>query len=515
MLSGTLTPGKKYLFACLSVLAAAAARFALNPLLGNDAPLLLFTLPVAVTALYAGFGPAVFATFFAGIVGAYLFVNGLGFDNFMLSDHVRVLLFFTICAIISYLGGKLVEARRETEKRAEQLAATARQLQETAEQLKAADKRKDEFISMLGHELRNPLAGISTASDVLQYVRLDEQRHAQTSEVIRRQVGHMSKLLDDLLDVARVGRGLVRLSKVPVDLIEVVNEAVAQCQAAVHRHEHRLTMELPKGPVWIEGDQTRLVQAVSNLMTNAAKYSPPRSQITVRLGCNDDQTMLEVEDSGSGISPDLLPYVFDTFVQAERKIDRSQGGLGLGLSIVKNIVHLHGGKVSAHSEGLGKGSRFCLTFPRLPGGTQAPAAGSAESARGAALRLLVVDDNRDAAQSTGFLLTALGHAVVTEYGSKAALERAQTQVFDAMIFDIGMPDMDGYELAQRIGTIAHNEQAVLIALTGYGKDQDVRKAREAGFALHLTKPANLAQITEVLAAVRPNLGRALGARADG
>lgn len=500
MFKRILKSGEKYFLAFLLVLAATVARLALNPILNENAPLLIFTLPVAAAALHGGFGPAIFATFLGGTVGAYLFVNGIGFDEFTLAEQVGVALFFGIGSILSYLGGKLMQARN--------------QAQESAEQLKAADKRKDEFISMLGHELRNPLAGISTASELLQYVRLDGQRHAQASDVIRRQIGHMTRLLDDLLDMARISRGLVHLSKVPLDLAEVANEAAAQCQAVVDQHRHQLTLKLLGGPAWIEGDRTRLVQVVSNLIINAAKYSPPGSHITVGLECDDRQAVLAVEDDGNGLSPELLPHVFEPFVQAERKIDRSQGGLGLGLSIVRNIVQLHGGTVAAHSEGVGKGSRFCLTLPRLSVDTQAPAVSRSEGLPARGLRLLVVDDNQDAAQSLEFLLTALGHTVVTEYGSKGALERAKTQVFDAMILDIGMPDMDGYELAQRIGTIAPNAQAVLIALTGYGKEEDVKKAREAGFAVHFTKPATLAQITDVLAVIKANPGRCKGSKAD-
>lgn len=372
------------------------------------------------------------------------------------------------------------------------------------EALRAADRRKDEFLAMLAHELRNPLAPISAAAQLLKLIRIDEPRVHQTSEIIARQVEHMTSLIDDLLDVSRVTRGLITLDKQLLDLGNIVASAVEQVRALIESRRHRLTVQMPAAHVQVFGDRTRLVQVLTNLLNNAAKYTQPGGEIQLRTEIDHDQIVLGVRDNGIGIAPELLPYVFELFTQAERSPDRSQGGLGLGLALVKSLLKLHDGTVSVRSEGPGQGSEFIV---RLPYSTD-PMKTSEYSTNGGAmqisaeaLRLMVVDDNADAANSVALLLESEGHIVSVEYNGKSALERARIETPKIFLLDIGLPDMDGYELARRLRSIPETSRAVLIALTGYGQAQDRVRSKAAGFDYHLVKPADITRLSALLAQI--------------
>jgi PAS domain S-box-containing protein len=369
------------------------------------------------------------------------------------------------------------------------------------EELRIADRRKDEFLAMLAHELRNPLAPIRNAAELLNLIQIDEPRVQMTSEIIARQVDHMTGLIDDLLDVSRVTRGFIALEKETFEIGEIVAGAVEQVRSLVETRGHRLSVQPPSEPMRIHGDRTRLIQVLTNLLNNAAKYTPNGGSIDLRIVAEKEQVVLRIRDSGVGISADLLPHVFELFSQAERSPDRSQGGLGLGLALVKSLVELHDGSVAAYSDGVGKGSEFVVRLPRLV----EPAIvrpeerrGSAQPRAPAALRLLVVDDNADAANSLAMLLETWGHAVSVEHNAFAALERAKAEAPQIMLLDIGLPDMDGYALARRLRELPQTAQAVLIALTGYGQMEDRRRTRDAGFDHHLVKPTNPAQLAELL-----------------
>jgi len=372
------------------------------------------------------------------------------------------------------------------------------------DELRAASRRKDEFLAMLAHELRNPLAPISNAAQLLTMAGSNEARVRQSSEVIIRQVRHMTALVDDLLDVSRVTRGLVTLERDVVEVDAIVAGAIEQARPLIEARGHHFTLEQDAPGARIVGDRTRLVQVLSNLLNNAAKYTPQGGRIALAVALRGACVALTVRDNGIGIGPDMLPHVFDLFSQAERTPDRSQGGLGLGLALVKSLVQLHGGRVEAHSDGLGRGSSFGVVFDLLDAAARGPAA---RADAGAALRanaapprrrVLVVDDNADAAQSLAEVLGAFGHAVTTRNSSHEGLLAAGADWPEVFILDIGLPDIDGYELVRRLRALQGARPARYIALTGYGQAQDKVRARGAGFDHHFVKPVDLAALCAVL-----------------
>ena len=373
------------------------------------------------------------------------------------------------------------------------------------DELRAANRQKDQFLAMLAHELRNPLAPITTAAHLLKMGTLDDKGVRNASEIIARQAEHMTSLVNDLLDVSRVTRGLVTLEKEELDLNEVVAGALEQVRPLIEARRHALTMELSGEPVQVLGDRTRLVQVLSNILNNAAKYTPSGGQIALRVIPHGDRVTVTVTDNGIGIEPDVLPYIFDLFTQAERTPDRSQGGLGIGLALVKSLIMLHGGTVDARAAS-GRGSEFEICVPRLAGNADTNAAAPAGEAQGAprqaGLRVLVVDDNRDAAELLGSVLEVLGHTVAVEYDGRGALARAHREWPQVMLLDIGLPDTDGYALARQMRAIPEVRGAVLVALTGYGQPEDLRQADDAGFDHHLVKPADLGRVTDILAQVQ-------------
>ena len=369
------------------------------------------------------------------------------------------------------------------------------------EGLKMADQRKDEFLAMLAHELRNPLAPISAAAMLLDMGALNETRVRQSSAIIGRQVRHMTRLVDDLLDVSRVTRGLIELDRLLLDMHAIVDEAVEQVRPQLAARRQRLALHLPAQPLVVEGDRARLVQVLSNLLGNAVRYTPEEGAIEVGARVGDGKLLLSVRDNGIGMERELTERAFDLFAQAKRSSDRSQGGLGLGLALVRNLVELHGGSVTCASAGLGQGSTFNVTLPlaeKAAAGEPAPETGAAG---GAGLTLLVVDDNVDAATTLAMLLEAGGHEVYIEHESLRALELARSARPDACLLDIGLPDIDGIELARRLRAQPETAHSVLIAVSGYGQESDRRAALEAGFAHHLVKPVDLDALDAVLATV--------------
>ena len=371
------------------------------------------------------------------------------------------------------------------------------------DELRAQARRKDEFLAMLAHELRNPLAPISNAAQLLSMAALDPQRVRQSSDVIIRQVRHMTSLVDDLLDVSRVTRGLVELERERVDVRAVVASAVEQARPLVDARRHTLAVQSGPGPSWVSGDRIRLVQVLVNLLNNAAKYTAQGGTITLSVQAREGEVTVSVRDNGIGIDRAVLPHVFELFTQAERTPDRSQGGLGLGLALVHSLVQLHGGRVEAHSEGLGKGSCFSVILPTIaapetPARQLAADDGGAGTTAGRSRHILVVDDNVDAALSLADILRSLGHRVATAHDSHTALRLAASDWPEVFILDIGLPDIDGYALARRLHGIAQGRPATLLALTGYGQAHDRVLARTAGFDHHFVKPVDLAALVEVI-----------------
>ena len=386
-------------------------------------------------------------------------------------------------------GGIAFFFRNVTERRAAQ------------EQLKLADLRKDEFLAMLAHELRNPLAPIGAAAQLLQMAKLDDARVRHTSQIIGRQVEHMTHLINDLLDVSRVTRGLVTLDNAPQNIRHIVTEAVEQVSPLIQSRRHHLALHLPPDTTMVMGDRKRLVQVVTNILNNAAKYTSEGGNITLRTDVQQSHVLVEVIDDGIGMSPDLTEHAFDLFAQAERTSDRSAGGLGLGLALVKSLVELHRGTVACHSQGIGSGSKFTICLPRLL--TQ-DAAGNdacddpALQHGGRSLRILVVDDNVDAATMLVMLLEAAGHQVAVEYGAHEALARAEAEAPEVCLLDIGLPRMDGTELAQRLRLLPEMAGSMLIAVTGYGQESDRQRTLAAGFDHHLVKPLDTKKLFALL-----------------
>ena len=372
------------------------------------------------------------------------------------------------------------------------------------EHLQREHHRKDEFLAMLAHELRNPLAPISSAAQLLRVLFANEPRIREASEVIGRQVRHMTHLVDDLLDVSRVTRGLVTIDKKSVELGQVVREAVEQIVPVIKARRHTLTLDLAPHPVFVSGGRTRLIQVAANLLNNAAKYTPEGGVLHVVLRQDGASVILEVHDNGIGIAPDLLPVVFDLFTQGQRTPDRAQGGLGLGLALVKKVVELHDGVAEAHSDGAGRGSTFTVRLPLLADAGQplpAPPEAAAE-ADNRPRRILVVDDNIDAARTLAMFLETAGHRVMIAHAAHAALARAAQDDFDVILLDIGLPDMSGHALARALQQLPRCAGAALVAVSGYGQEQDRRMSREAGFGAHLVKPVQADELIDTIARVQ-------------
>jgi PAS domain S-box-containing protein len=368
--------------------------------------------------------------------------------------------------------------------------------------LRSADRRKDEFLATLSHELRNPLAPIRTAAQMLTMPTLDREQLTWARQVIHRQVEHMARLLDDLLDVARITRGKLELRKERVDLGTIVDAAIESARPLITARKHGLTVDLSPELPSLNADPVRLAQVLSNLLTNAAKYTDPPGRIALTARVVDGDTLrISVKDNGIGLSPTALAHIFQMFSQVEDAYSRSEGGLGIGLALVKGLVTLHGGSIEALSDGPGAGSEFIVTLPidrGLAGSDLDERRAPDASAKPSQRRILVADDNQDAADSLAMLLEAAGHEVRTAHGGETALSVASTFQPAVALLDIGMPDLDGYQVAERIRSAPWGRSMHLIAITGWGQEEDKRRALGAGFDFHLTKPIELHQLEALL-----------------
>ena len=381
------------------------------------------------------------------------------------------------------------------------LVEAVRAVRDRESALRAADRAKDEFLAMLGHELRNPLNALAAGVELLRLSEPSNEKNSRTVEIIGRQIRHMTRLIDDLLDVSRVTTGKVNLTRQPIDLGSTVETVVQTLRASGKLDGHALCLDL--ATVWVEADVSRIEQVVSNLLGNALKYTPPGGQITVRVTRHGDKARIEVEDTGVGLSQDLLPRIFDLFVQGERSLDRSLGGLGIGLTLVKRLVELHGGEVYAHSDGTGRGSRFTveLTARQAPPSPDIPPPDPARPLD--RRRILLVEDNEDARRTLAAALALHGHEVLEASDGPGGLELAQAVGPEVAIVDIGLPGMDGYELARRLRSSAAGKNLLLIALTGYGQAEAQRMAKAAGFDAHFAKPASPEELARLAEDHRP------------
>ncbi|MGF6272716.1 signal transduction histidine kinase/ActR/RegA family two-component response regulator [Massilia sp. UYP11] len=359
--------------------------------------------------------------------------------------------------------------------------------------LREADQRKDEFLAMLAHELRNPLAPIVSAATMLSNFHLDPVMVQRASEIVARQAGHMTSLINDLLDVSRVTRGKVELELRELDFKDVVADAIEQVRPLIEKHQHRLTLDLPPARAIVVGDRKRLVQIMTNMLSNAAKYTLEGGHIAVRLTTDGGALAVDIRDDGIGMSPELISSAFDLFAQGARGLDRSQGGLGIGLALVRSLLRLHGGAVSASSDGPGKGSAFHVSLPLSTRDQVERRARDRNPPRATmpALRIGVVDDNEDAAVTLSLLLETLGHTVLIAHSARDALAVLPDFGPDVCLLDIGLPEMNGYELAAALRAQPGASQAILIAVTGYAQEKDRARALAAGFHDLFAKPVDL------------------------
>ncbi len=373
----------------------------------------------------------------------------------------------------------------------------AQVLSETS--LRDADRRKDEFLAMLGHELRNPLAPIRNAAAVLASVEDSDPRIRWVRDLLERQVDHVTQLVDDLLDISRVSRGTLRLHLAPVDIRGSIQRAIDAVRPMVTRKKHTLEQSLPAEPVWVHGDAIRLTQLFENLLTNAAKYTDAGGHISIDVSVTGTHTVIRVRDNGLGIEEHMLPRIFDLFVQDERSVNRSQGGLGIGLALVRHLVELHAGTIEVRSDGPGHGSEFMVRLPTLKGGERRRSPRTNDLGEPLGARVLIVDDDRDAGESLCVVLELYGYEVKFASDVDAALSAARHLHPEIVLLDIAMPHVDGYEVARRLRLLPEiDENTHFLAISGFAQASDVARTVEAGFERHLAKPVNPRQLDVIL-----------------
>ena len=389
------------------------------------------------------------------------------------------------------LTGAVVVFRDETQRR------------KTEQALKSADRRKDEFLATLAHELRNPLAPICMGLELMKLTPNDQAAVADVHQMVERQTRHMVRLIDDLLDVSRITRGKLELRKSLIQFQSVVSHAVDASRPLIEEAGHKLSVQLPPQPVFLEADPDRLLQILSNLINNAAKFTPPGGLITIAAHVHDGTLSLSITDNGRGIAAEQLPAIFEMFNQARGASENGQTGLGIGLTLVKRLVEMHGGTIEATSEGLGLGSTFAIHLPvaQRTSATAAPqvAGDGPESHDASTIKVLLVDDNRDSLSTMNKMVSALGHEVCTAKDGLEAVAAAETFRPEVILMDLGMPVMNGYEAAREIRCRPWGQQMSLVAVTGWGQYDDRRRTQAAGFDAHLVKPLQMAALTQALA----------------
>jgi signal transduction histidine kinase/CheY-like chemotaxis protein len=442
---------------------------------------MIFFVAVIVASWFGGLGPSILTLVLSLVLSSWL--SSPSPDEAPLARTLFGLSLFFFTALMTAM---LSESLRAAQRRAE-----------------AADRRKDEFLAILAHELRNPLAPISMGLELLRQPGVDAATREWTQEVMRRQVKHLARLVDDLLDVSRITRGKIELRKEVVELRSVVTNALETVRPLIDENRHELAVSLPEDPIALLVDPLRLAQVIGNLLSNAAKYTPPGGRIWLSVERSGDTAAIRVRDTGTGIAPEMLPRVFDLFAQAQSP--GAQGGLGIGLTLVKSLVEMSGGTVTAHSSGIGKGSEFVVRLPLVKTDQAAPstrADGLPPSER-RTRRAFVVDDNADAAATLAELLRSDGHEVHTFNDGHSALESALAIAPDVVLLDLGMPEMDGLEVARRLRQTPATASTLLVAVTGWGQEADRRRTQQAGFDHHLVKPVDPDGLRQLLAQTEP------------
>jgi signal transduction histidine kinase/ActR/RegA family two-component response regulator len=381
------------------------------------------------------------------------------------------------------------------------LKAEVAERQRVEEALREADRRKSELLAMLSHELRNPLAPIRNAVEILMRSEGNAQEVRRVTEMLQRQVGQVVRLVDDLLDISRISLGKIELRREPIELGSVVHHVIEAARPICQGLNHELTVTLPTNPMYLKADSTRLAQIIGNLMNNACKFTPKGGRIRLVVEREGKQALIRVQDTGIGIAAEQLPHIFEIFTQLDTSLERSRDGLGLGLALVKSLVELHDGTVEARSEGVGRGSEFIVRLPLfsgpLPSSQREPS--GVKRAKTIKRRILVVDDNRDSADSLAMLLELMGHEVRIAQDGLEAVEESATFQPHVILLDLGLPRLNGYEAARRIREQQRHGALTMVALTGWGQKEDRRRTAEAGFDAHLVKPVDLVALTKLLA----------------
>ncbi|MGQ0647178.1 MAG: ATP-binding response regulator [Gemmatimonadaceae bacterium] len=506
---GGRRPLLAYVAATFGPVAAAVIRLSLNDVLGAGSPFLFFILAVMAAAWLGGWRPGLLAMVVSAPLGMVLIVQpDVPPWQFGQSEWIAIGSFFTVGVLIAGLSEALHRARERVEARTRDLQLEMRERRAIEENLREMGRRKDEFLAVLAHELRNPLTPIVNAAALLHAREDADPIIGQAAQLIDRHSNHMVHLIDDLLDVARIERGSFELRRAHCDVQRIVEAAVDYCRPAVKEKGHALDVRLPEHPLYVEGDELRLVQLVANLVHNASAYTAPGGHIRVVVTAEQTDLVIRVRDNGDGIAPQRLEHIFQMFARGVRQASAS-GGLGIGLALVRQITELHGGKVHALSDGEGKGSEFVV---RLPGasvghGPADPAPSELESVTESAdmrrLRVLAVDDNPDLLDSLAMVLRLLGHEVEVAATGESALALMESQRPDVVLVDVGMPGMNGYEVAGHARLHSWGAQLTLVAMTGWGRSEDRERALKAGFDRHVVKPLDLERLKSLLASIGP------------
>jgi signal transduction histidine kinase/ActR/RegA family two-component response regulator len=492
-----------YSIAIGATAAVAAIRIAVSGTVGNFAPIVSFTIAITIAAWYGGFGPGLLATGLSFLAADYLYhPNHHTFEVDSVTSAVALGVLVFAGLLISLLCESLHGTRRRLEAEQELLRQSVELQRHMQEALAESDRRKDEFLATLAHELRNPLAPVRNAIHILR-ARLPPTPELQWArDVIDRQVTQMARLIDDLMDVSRITRGTFELRRERVSLVEVVRLAVETSRPGIDASGHDLVVRIPSEPIYLDADAIRLAQVFSNLLNNAAKYTGPGGRIAITAERDSGAVVVSVQDSGIGIPSQMLAHVFEPFTQLDRSLERSRGGLGIGLALARRLVEMHGGAIEAQSPGTGQGSRFIVRLPLSAQQTalqvDAPAAPVPAPGRS---RLLVADDNSDSATSLSILLNDAGYDVRTAGDGAQALETAAQFRPDIVLLDIGMPKLNGYEVARHLRRQPWGRNMLLIAVTGWGGVDHRQQTAQAGFDHHLTKPVDPAELTRLLASL--------------
>ena len=494
-----------YLIAIAATAAVALVRLAVSDTVGNFAPIVTFTVAIVIAAWYGGLKPGLLATVLSTLAADYLYTpRRHSFYVETLSGAVALGVLCFAGVLISLLCESLHRTQRRLESEQENLRQSVDLQRQMRDAMTESDRRKDEFLATLAHELRNPLAPVRNAIHILR-ARMPPTPELQWArDVIDRQVTQMTRLIDDLMDVSRISRGTFELRREHVALDDVVRSAVETSRPSIDASGHELSVHLASEPIYLDADVIRLAQVFANLLNNAAKYTGPGGRIAVTAERETGMVLVTVQDSGIGIPAEKLTQVFEPFTQLDHSLERSRGGLGIGLALARRLVEMHGGTIEAHSPGPGAGSQFVV---RLPLSARQGGLGAVTSAvrlptpAVARYRILIADDNNDSATSLGILLNDAGYEVRTAGDGVQALETASQFRPNIALLDIGMPKLNGYDVARQLRAQPWGRQMRLIAITGWGGAEHRQQTTQAGFDHHLTKPVDPAALTELLASM--------------